>query len=421
MNKPRVLYVTPCWPHGKPFGSQMRVLHIARALGRMADLKLAVIDLIGSDTEAARKTSEEFEVVSHGTARKGGELSWAGRVRHALDRRVVNPHGLALDPAFRNNILEQAENVDLVWFTNLKPVSSLERWSWPRSVLDIDDVPSTYERTVAQNGSSLCARLRARSRMLVWRRRERCLAERFTVLAVCSEADRRYLGARSPVHVIPNGFERPAQAPERRVATPPRLGFIGPFDYPPNAQGIAWFVDQCWPRIKRQQPSLRLRLVGKGSDGPLGPSGPDIDALGWAADPADEIATWNAMIVPIRFGAGTRIKVLEAFSRKCPIVGTRVGVFGHEVNHGQELLLADSPEDFASACVQLVRDPDRAAGLAERAWQRFLKEWTWEASAPRVWAAAEDCLTRSRTRPQQLRVEPSPTSPPALADGRKLA
>jgi glycosyltransferase involved in cell wall biosynthesis len=261
--------------------------------------------------------------------------------------------------------------------------------------MDIDDVPSTYERSIWHNGTSLGTRLAAGWRMLVWRRREKLLAERFTVLGVSSEPDRRYLGSIGPIHVIPNGFDRPTRNPERRPATPPRFGFIGKFDYPPNAEGIRWFVNECWPEIKRQCPDARLRLVGLGADGPLKPAGPDIDGLGFVTDPAEEIASWAAMIVPVRIGAGTRVKVLESFSRKCPVVGTRLGVFGHDVTDGRELLLADTPHDFALACLRILQEPAAAEAMSERAWTRFLQEWTWDAGIPRVRAAVEDCLERS--------------------------
>ncbi len=108
------------------------------------------------------------------------------------------------------------------------------------------------------------------------------------------------------MHVIPNGFERPQVVPVRTPANPPRLGFIGVFDHTPNVEGIHWFVTHCWPRVKQEIPNVRLRLVGRHSDGTLKPIGADIDALGWLPDPNPEIMTWTAMIVPILGGAGTR-------------------------------------------------------------------------------------------------------------------
>jgi glycosyltransferase involved in cell wall biosynthesis len=228
--------------------------------------------------------------------------------------------------------------------------------------------------------------------MWQWKRRESLLAERFSVLSVCSEEDRDYLGEAAKAHVIPNGFARPAEAPKRDPSNPPRIGFIGVMGYPPNLEGIRWFVREVWPLVKMEVPDARLRLVGKWGDESLKPQGPDIDCLGWVEDPTEEIESWSSMIVPVRKGAGTRIKVAEAFSRKCPLVSTRIGAFGYDVQDCRELCLADTPEDFSAACVRMIREPAESSAMAERAWKRFLNEWTWDAIAPRVWAAAEDCL-----------------------------
>jgi glycosyltransferase involved in cell wall biosynthesis len=229
------------------------------------------------------------------------------------------------------------------------------------------------------------------------------LGNRFTVLAVCSELDRRYLqslGVTTPMHVIPNGSERPGAVPVRNREMPPRIGFMGIFDYPPNAAGVRWFVKECWPRIKREVPDARLRLVGRDTDGPARPVGPDIDALGWLSDVAPEASTWCAMIVPIHVGAGTRGKISHAFSMKVPVVSTTLGAYGYDAQNGDVMHLADSAQPFAEACIRVVRDPAAAEAMAERAWHAFLERWTWEAIRPRIWAAAEDCLRRATDSPR---------------------
>jgi glycosyltransferase involved in cell wall biosynthesis len=212
--------------------------------------------------------------------------------------------------------------------------------------------------------------------------------KRFTTLAVCSETDRQYLGGGPNIQVIPNGFARPDSEPVHAPVDPPRIGFIGLFNYQPNLEGVRWFVRVCWPAIKRAVPNARLRLVGKETDGALKPDGADIDGLGWVADSAAEIATWSAMIIPVRNGAGTRIKIAEAFSRKCPVVSTNLGAYGYNVANGRELYLADQPADFTDACISLIANPARGKTMAETAWHRFLHDWTWEAIAPRVHTAA---------------------------------
>jgi glycosyltransferase involved in cell wall biosynthesis len=395
LKKPLILYVAPCWPHGKSFGSQTRVLHVGRALQQIGDVRLAIIDFAEDDQTVMCKSADEFAIECSGRLRRLNPPSWASRIMRDFNPAVANPHDWRVDENVRDQIDRNLQKFDLIWLSNLRMANAFERWRWPRSVMDIDDVPSSYQKSVWQNGAGFRERVRAGLEMLVWRQREQRLGQRFNVLAVCSEADRQYLGAKTSVHVIPNGFARPTVEPQSNRRSAERIGFIGPFSYPPNSQGVRWFVESCWPKIAQQIPGARLRLVGKDTAGAF-PGMDDVDGLGWISDPSDEIATWSAMIVPTRVGAGTRVKIAEAFSRKCPVVSTRLGAFGYDVKNGRELCLADSALEFARACVRLMRDPEEGSAMANRAWQRFLDEWTWEAITPRIWAAAEDCLRQSR-------------------------
>jgi glycosyltransferase involved in cell wall biosynthesis len=391
----RILYVSSHWPGGNASGSQLRALHVARALAEIGEVHVLVVGAEEREPESIERTAAEFKVAPPVDVVPVTDRGISLRFRRALDPRCPHPHGLAAEARGEAWIQEAFPEFDLVWFFKLRTANMFREWRWPRSVVDIDDIPSAYESASAK-AAPAARRLRSLLQTLVWRRRERLLGERFNVLGVCSEGDRQYLSPVAPVHVIPNGFECPARAPARQATKGGRIGFIGLFDHPPNLEGIQWFARECWPRIKQQAPASRLRLVGKFSAGLLNLPGPDIDALGWVSEPADEFATWSAMIVPLRFGAGTRVKIAEAFSQKCPVVSTRFGAYGYDVQDGAELLLADRPEEFAEACLSLIRDPARGAAMAERAWQQFVNKLTWKSITPRIHAAAGDCLRRSR-------------------------
>ena len=185
------------------------------------------------------------------------------------------------------------------------------------------------------------------------------------MVAVASEEDRRYLGSAARITVVPNGFNPPTEQHPKIATEPPRIGFIGTLRWLPNKSGVEWFIRDVWPQIKREMPMVRLRLIGEGSGESIASLGPDIDGLGWVEDPSREIASWSAMIVPVRCGAGTRVKIVDAFSKKCPVVSTSLGAFGYEVLSGEDILLADNPMDFAQACVQLLKDTGLGAKLSK--------------------------------------------------------
>ncbi|MBL9188083.1 MAG: glycosyltransferase [Opitutaceae bacterium] len=392
----RILYLCSSWPLGRSFGGQLRALHIGRALKQVGKVTVLAVSSEADDQSAAEKTAAEFEVLPPILPRPTPSGGLPGKLRRAFSPRCMEVHGVAASAEDRARLTALVGDYDLVWVLNSRTPNLLRRWHWPRSHLDLDDVPSTYLRTVGQSGEKPAQRWKARLQQRLMHRRELLFAERFTTLSVCSQPDKDYLGGGKTIHVIPNGFERPAIEPSYNPpADAPRIGFIGLYSYTPNADGVQWFLRECWPQLRQAIPGIRLRLIGKDTDGPSGPQGPDVDGLGFVADPAAEIATWSAMIIPIRFGGGTRIKIAEAFSRKCPAVSTRLGAFGYDVQDGRQLRLADQPAEFAQACVELVRDRTQAHAIAEHAWGEFLNRWTWDAIAPKVHAVAQSCVRKS--------------------------
>lgn len=393
---PRILYVSPYAPSQASGGSELRSRHVFRALQQIGQVELAIVDDNEANTGPVSSHGEHEAAYAY-KVRARPEKSLVEKARWLFDPRADYPHGCGVDEEATREMLQNAEAFDLIWFFKLRTANMFPNKTWRRSVVDIDDVPSNFEQATLREDDGVKNRVLTRSRMFSWRRRERLLTERFSVLAVCSEADRSYLtsiGVKAPIHVIPNGFEPPPAGLVRNPATPPLIGFTGIFDYAPNVEGIRWFVDKCWPRIKQVLPDARLRIAGRYSNGPLAPVGPDVETLGYVKDIDAEVATWSALVVPILIGAGTRVKIGFGFSRQCPVISTTIGARGYEINDGEELLLADTPESFADACLKVIRQPEEAMAMTERARQKFLEKWTWEAIQPRIWAAADDCLRR---------------------------
>ncbi len=409
----RILYVLEEWALNPALGSGVRCLGVLRALRRMGRVDVAALGRPNGAYWNSAPESEGPIAYALETRVQPNEGLFA-KLKWMLGPGTDYPHGCAVKPDEFRRLARDLHRYDLIWFFKLRAPELFPAVPWPRSVVDVDDVPSQYERAARRSGNPR-ERLLALRRLLAWRRREKLLGTRFSVLAVCSEQDRDYLsgiGVNVPIHVIPNGFERPACEPQRCLAKPPRIGFIGYFDYLPNRDGVSWFLKRCWPIIKREAPQARLRLVGRGSEQYREFDSSDVDRLGLLPDASAEIATWSAMVVPVRIGAGTRVKIAHGFSQKCPIVSTSLGAFGYGAVDGREMFVADSPREFAAACLRAICHPGEAAEMAERAWREFLERWTWDAIAPRVWEAAEDCLRKGgAARAAGASAAPTPCAP----------
>jgi glycosyltransferase involved in cell wall biosynthesis len=368
---------------------------VGRALQQLGELTLVVVGAHDVEPAVKMKSAAEFNLGREIEIVSSPARGLLQRAQSMFNNDFTNIHGYVARAADEAWLIEAMRNFDLVWFFKLRTANSFINSRWRRSVVDIDDLPSGMERSRLRERLGLQTRLKTSVRLFELLRHERHLSRRFDVLAVCSEIDRAAVAGHSPLHVIPNGFARPAELPLRKPSTPPRIGFMGLYSYPPNLEGVRWFIERCWKQIEAEVPGVRLRLVGNGTDSDLRPVNPGIDCLGWIENPAEEVSSWSLMIVPIQFGGGTRVKIADAFSRKCPLVSTRFGALGYDVTDGRELRLADDPKDFAAACVSLIRDREEARRMAERAYDAFLEKWTWTAIAPRAWEAAEDCLRRN--------------------------
>jgi polysaccharide biosynthesis protein PslH len=396
---PKILFVTSHWPLAPAYGAQQRVLNIAKLLSRFGDVSFVIVPTEVEDEETARKTQGEFEVCRvirpSPIPTQNSFSQLIERLRHEFDPTYLETDPYVASGQDRAALKELIQQHDVIWIHTVRTANWFRMYRWPHSVLDVDDLQSRTHSSVAQSSSSLARRLLNLRRAWIWRRRERDFQERFDVLTVCSEDDRRYFGMEERIHVIPNG-SHPLKVRPRVFSEQPRIGFIGNCEFMPNEEGVKWFIRDVWPVIKRQFPRVQLRLVGRKSDGYLTKLGPDIVGLGWLEDPGEEIATWSGMIVPIKVGGGTRVKMAEGFARKCPVVATTVGAFGYEVQNGEEILLADRTTDFASACLMLLRNPQLGEALSDRAHKRFLERWTWSSFESTIGTVVQQCLARGK-------------------------
>jgi polysaccharide biosynthesis protein PslH len=404
-SRPKILFVTSHWPLAPAYGAQQRVLNVGRLLSHFGDVSFVIVPTEVEDEETVRRTKREFDVcrvIRPLHVAPETSFPFLQRLRHEFDPAYLEADHYEAGEQDRTALKELMQQHDLVWIHTIRTASWFRMYRWPQSVLDLDDLQSRTHQSVAQAGGSLAKRLVNRRRAWIWRRRERTFTDRFDVLTVCSEEDRQYLGMEERTHVIPNG-SNPVVTRPRAFADTPRIGFIGNCEFMPNEEGLKWFIREVWPLIQRQFSGVQLRIVGRKSEAYLTKLDPNIVGLSWLEDPGEEIATWSAMIVPIRMGGGTRVKVAEAFARKCPVVSSTIGAFGYEVHNGKEILFADRANDFASACLSLLKDPQLGEVLAERAYERFLERWTWDSFESTVGAAIQQCLARNN-RPHMTKL-----------------
>ena len=396
--RPKILCLTSHNLDAPEYGALIRARNIFRVLAKTGDVRIVLAGPSEPFTRNGASSIGGFELLDVMPFQPAKKFSPAELVRYEFDARFLNTHRLEVSGRNRERMRELIAGHDLVWIQGLRIANSFGIFRWPHSVLDVDDIPSAFCRTDLAQAKSLGEKFRYHRRVARWRRRERKLPERFDALCVCSEPDRRQLGGSNKNFVVPNGFTAPKNAPRRNPAAPQRIGFIGTLQYSPNSDGIRWFIESVWPLILGRMPDARLRLAGAGSEQEIWRRSLNVDGLGWLSDVEGEMATWSLAIVPLFVGGGTRIKIAEAFSRKCPVVSTKLGAYGYDVSDGRELLLADAPEEFAAKCLRILAQPDQARVMAENAWQKFLASWTWDSINEPLAKIVEQVLQKKDAR-----------------------
>jgi polysaccharide biosynthesis protein PslH len=129
-----------------------------------------------------------------------------------------------------------------------------------------------------------------------------------------------------------------------------------------NIDGLLWFHHEIWPHVKKQVPDLQLTVVGGGSDNPQVTSvhlDKSVVFAGRVEDLNDFYRNASVSICPIRIGSGTRLKIVEAMSYGNPVVSTSLGCEGLNVVDGENLIIRDTAEEFASGIVSLLNQSDK--------------------------------------------------------------
>ena len=177
--------------------------------------------------------------------------------------------------------------------------------------------------------------------------------------------------------MVANGYPAVAHPVGRpTVGTPPTVLFQGLLRYPPNIDAARWLAGEIGPSLRAQVPDVEIRLVG---DHP-----PELDDLddpprvavtGRVPDMAAELARADVVVVPVRYGSGTRLKILEAFAQRVPVVSTPLGAEGLGAVDGVHLLLGDTAAALADACARLLRDLPLRQELVSRAHSLFVEHF----------------------------------------------
>lgn len=384
----RILVISRWYPYPPDNGSKLRIYNLIRQLAQRHELTLL--------TFAPGPVAEEQRLALRAHCRDVQVVTWRPfrpeRWRALLGffapvpRSVVDTDNAEMRTRVRAAVTAQpfdvglASEIDSVPY--LLPVRGL-----PRCVDELQ-VGVIRDRYLTQRQAGR----RLRAGLTWWKtgRYVRRFLAQYAGCTVASEQERANILAVAPqarrVVVVPNGVDLAWHPGDFGAPEPDTLIFAGALTYEANFDAMAYFLREIFPQVRAQRPAVRLRITGRTEGVPLAqlPLGPGVELTGYLAEVRPVVARSWASVVPLRIGGGTRLKILEALALGTPVVATSKGAEGLAVTPEQDLLIADTPAEFARQTVRLLADAGLRARLVANGRRLVEQRYSWERSGAQL-------------------------------------
>jgi len=386
----RILVVSPFLPFPLDSGGCIRIYNIIHALSQNHELTL--LSYVSSD---AGRFVKQLESICNVIPIPFSPIR-RKPIYHARHFLSKLPFSLVFkDPLFKKKLAECAtQKFDIVQFEFL-PFAHY-----------IDLFPAKTKRVVVEHYIATQARKKLLS---LWKPGlkkfyyaaelckikgyERDILSRFDLCLVTSQKDQEYLTKYcKPRHVMvsPNGVDTNFFLPQSRRLDEaadlagPCLVYMGSFDLDPaNIDGLAFLIEKIWPLIKKEFPTARLEVMGKGLPDDFMDNYRDesIQIHGYMEDIRPVLNKADVFVLPLRGGSGTKIRILTAMATGIPVVATEMASEGIEIQPEKNILIGNGPANFADKTIRLLKDTgmNREIGYAGR--KLVEKQYGWNSIA----------------------------------------
>ena len=387
----KILWVNPNLLHPTTKGGQIRTLEMLRWLRQRHEIHYVAFEGPSSE-EGLRRSAEYASRVDQVKHRVPGRnsLAFAGQLvsgfLSSLPVAISRYRSMELRQLLAR--LLRKGGYDSVVCDFLVATASMPELK--RAVLLQHNVETMIWRRLARHARNPMARvyLGMQAERMFQYERDTCRAcRRVVAVSPADAAHMRSLFGISDVPDVPTGVNVDYFAPPPSTEPPSGLVFVGSMDWLPNIDGVRYFCSEILPLIRRRLAGCSLTIAGR-----LPP--PEIRALA-ERDPLIRVTgtvvdirpyLWGSAVsvVPLRIGGGTRLKIYESMAAGVPVVSTSVGAEGLVYRDGDDILIADKPSQFASACVDLLKDASRRSVIAAAAREMVAARFSWERVADRL-------------------------------------
>ncbi len=198
------------------------------------------------------------------------------------------------------------------------------------------------------------------------------LTKHVSALVSISKRDEQWFkdnGFKRPSISIPSGFTKPESNDITSLANND-LCYLGSLDWIPNQEGLIWFLDQVWPTVLKEYPSIKFHVAGRNTPSSIAErlkKEASVIFHGEVDSAQNYLKNYSIVVVPILSGSGMRVKIVEGMMLGKAIITSAIGLEGIEAANGEQVIIADKPNDFAKAIIEIIRRPNLKASIAEKA------------------------------------------------------
>jgi glycosyltransferase involved in cell wall biosynthesis len=394
----RVLYLAHWYPFPADNGIRLRLFNLVRSLAQRHE-----VDFVSFTAEALttdrlqtmRNFCRQVRTVPEQHYRPSSHRALFGffdaRPRSVVDTDSPEMHALVAE-------LAKSGQYDVVIASELGMAPYALHVPCRARLLEDVELAVIHEQF--SQASSLTRRLRFGLTWLKLDRYVRHLLRSFQVATAVSDSELARLNRLAPLGLrqalIPNGVDVCHYKDDWGAPVADTLVYAGALTYSANFDAVDYFLREVLPLIQRQRPGVRLRITGKLEGAPVHrlPERIGVTFTGYLNDVRPTIAQSWVSVVPLRVGSGTRLKILEALALGTPVVSTSKGAEGLGLKPEHDLLLADTPAEFADAVVRLLGDPGLRQRLSEHGRQTVVACYDWQMIGQKLddllhWAIAQ--------------------------------
>ncbi len=355
-------------------------MHFVRFLASLGTVDIAYASLPDGSVGGDPTFRHEFQLTAHSESRVATAL-----LGGALARRPFPV--LRFSKASRRQLVERVATEEYDYIVvraghTASLVLDLPPKFRSRVMIDLDDniAGSLYDQMVGSDRAGFRGFVLNQNRRLLKAFESTCT--RGNTVFVCTDADRiQRIRSSKRVVVVPNVYATDQETfaeVHDGFALDNRLLFLGTLSYPPNSEGLLWFVQNIFPALRDRDPSARLIVVGRNPPAAVEQmcsSTPGVELHADVPDVGPHYAASRAVVVPLLSGGGTRIKILEACLARRPVISTPLGAEGLALQHDRELLLFNDADEFLAAIARL-KDPSTYRTMVASAQDAVQREYS---------------------------------------------